>query len=90
MRWRKENRQRSLAIFSRRTRRLSWSPHLLRLLVEEMWADEELSALVGPYLRIGVIQYPHALAVALAIRHSWRQDDLKRIARVLRISTRGL
>jgi hypothetical protein len=90
MRWRKQNRQRSLAIFSRRAQVLSWSPQLLRLLVEEMWADEELSTLIGSYRRIRVSQYPHALAVVLAIRHSWRQDDLRRIARMLRITTRGL
>jgi hypothetical protein len=90
MRWRQTKRRRSLELFARRATGLAWSPALFRMLIDELWAGEELPSLVGPDQRLLVSQYPYALAVVLAIRHSWRQDDLRRIAKMLRISTRDL
>jgi hypothetical protein len=69
---------------------MKWSPELLRLLVEEMWADEELASILGPHTEVPISKYPHVVALALAIRHSWRPDDLRRIARSLGISIRNL
>jgi hypothetical protein len=90
MRWRRERRHASLRLFSRRAATLRWSPALLKLLLEELWANEELFSIVGRCRRIRPGDYPHVLAVALAIRHSWRQDDLKRIANSLHIATKNL
>jgi hypothetical protein len=69
---------------------MKWSPELLRLLMEEMWADEELVSILGSHTKVPVSRYPHVIALALAIRHSWRPDDLQRIARSLGIRSRDL
>jgi hypothetical protein len=63
---------------------------LLTLLLEEMWMDEEFQALLGPPRAIAVSRYPQAMAVALVLRHSWRRDDLRRMARRLGLSLRSI
>jgi hypothetical protein len=42
---------------------------------------------VGNLDRVPRQQWPHVIAIAVALRHSWRRDGLSRIARKLRIST---
>jgi hypothetical protein len=62
---------------------LKWSRSLLLLLLEELYVGDEFDALVGRPEQLSVAQYPEAIAVAIALRHSWRLDDLERIVRDL-------
>jgi hypothetical protein len=41
---------------------------------------------VGHLDRVPPRQWPHVLAVAVALRHSWRRDGLTHLARRLRVS----
>ena len=88
--WRREQRWRALTLVAKRTRGLHWAPALMQLLLEELWVDEEFKHLVDRVRKLRPSQYPGAVAVAVALRHSWQRDDLRRTARRLGISTRGL
>jgi hypothetical protein len=82
--WRKRRRARSLLRFAARTRGLRWSPALLELLIQELYVEDEFRALLGAPNRVPRRRYAQAVAVALALRHSWREDDLESITRRLR------
>jgi ParB/RepB/Spo0J family partition protein len=75
-RWRKELRPRAVRLIAERTAKLTWSPMLLRLLLEEIRPDELFLEVLGKPDRIAVKHYPQALAIALALRHGWQRDDL--------------
>jgi len=75
-RWRKELRPRAVRLIAERTAKLTWSPMLLRLLLEEIRPDELFLDVLGKPDRIAVKHYPQALAIALALRHGWQRDDL--------------
>ncbi len=75
-RWRKELRPRAVRLLAERTVTLTWSPMLLRLLLEEIGPDELFLEVLGKPDRIAVKRYPQALAIALALRHGWQRDDL--------------
>ena len=49
---------------------------LLRLLLEDIRPDDLFIEVLGKPDRIGVKHYPQALALALALRHSWHRQDL--------------
>jgi len=85
-RWRTELRPRVLRLFAARARKLAWSRALLKLVVEELYPDDLFAELVGRLDRIPRRQWPYAIAIAVALRHSWRRDGLTRIARRLRVS----
>jgi hypothetical protein len=87
LKWRREKRTALLRLLAFRSKRLKWSPSLLRLLLEEMYVEEEFKQIVGAPETLPLRQYPHAFAVALTLRHSWRSDDLRRMARRLGVST---
>ena len=69
---------------------MHWSAALLNFLLEELWTEREIRMLVGPIDRLPPSRYPQAVAVALALRHSWRQDTLKRAVKRLGLSTEDL
>ena len=48
--------------------------------------DDLFTELVGNLDRVPRRQWPHVIAIAVALRHSWRRDGLTRIAKRLRIS----
>jgi hypothetical protein len=49
----------------------------MEVLLEELYVDDGLEVLLGTAPdKLGVRQYPQAVAVALILRHSWRADDL--------------
>jgi ParB/RepB/Spo0J family partition protein len=75
-RWRKELRPRAVRLIAERTAKLTWSPMLLRLLLEEIRPDELFLEVLGKPDRIAVKHYPQAVAIALALRHGWQRDDL--------------
>ena len=85
-RWREELRPVALRLFAARTAKLRWSRALLKAVVEELFPDDLFTELVGDLDRVPRRQWPHVLAIAVALRHSWRRDGLARIARRLRIS----
>jgi hypothetical protein len=51
-----------------------------------LYADELFIALVGDPKTIPPRRYAHAVAVAIALRHSWRPDDLDAVADRLGVS----
>jgi hypothetical protein len=84
--WRDELRPRALRVFSARTRKLRWSRALVKLIVEELFPDDLFTDLVGDLDRVRPQNWPHILAIAVALRHSWRRDGLTGVARRLRVS----
>ena len=85
-RWRSERRPRVLRLFAARARKLAWSRALVKLVVEELYPDDLFAELVGRLDRVPRRQWPYVIAIAVALRHSWRRDGLTRIARRLRVS----
>ena len=73
----------ALRLIARQLRSLSWSPALLALLLDELYVDDLFEDVVGNPDTIPVNGYAHAVAVAIALRHSWRPDDLAAAARRL-------
>jgi hypothetical protein len=72
--------------FVARSTRLRWTPRLLRLLLEELVGGDELRALIGDLHDLPRRRYPQAVAVALALRYSYREDLLRAFLRRLRIA----
>ena len=85
-RWRDELRPGAMRLFAARTAKLPWSRGLPNALVEELYPDDLFTELVGNLDRVPRRQWPHVLAIVVALRHSWRRDGLARIARRLDIS----
>src|SRR5262245_18682318 len=85
-RWREELRPRALRLFAARTAKLSWSRALLKLVVRELDPDDLFSELIGNLDRIPRRCWPQVLAVAVALRHSWRQNGLERIVKSLHVA----
>ena len=85
-RWRAEFRPRAMRQFAARTATLTWSRALLKLVVAELFPDDLFTELVGNLDRVPRREWPHVIAIAVALRHSWRRDGLARIARRLHIS----
>ena len=84
--WRDVLRPRAMRLFTARTARLAWSRALLKLIVAELFPDDLFAELVGPLDRVPPRQWPHVLAIAIALRHSWRREGLANVARRLRVS----
>lgn len=74
-----------MRLIVRGTEKLAWNRPLLALLLEELHVDDLFFELVGPPRRLPMNRYAQTLAVAVALRHSWRRDDLFDIARRLGI-----
>ena len=84
--WREELRPRVMRLFASRAATLTWSRALVELLVDELYPDDVFTELVGNLDRVPQRQWPRALAIAVALRHSWRRDGLARVARRLHVS----
>jgi hypothetical protein len=80
-RWRTELRPRVLRLFAARARKLAWSRALLKLVVEALYPDDLFAELVGRLDRVPRRQWPYVIAIAVALRHSWRRDGLTRVAK---------
>ena len=85
-RWREEHRPRALRLLAARTTKLTWSRGLLKLIIDELYPDDLFTELIGNLDRVPSRQWPRVLAIAVALRHSWRRDGLARVARRLRVS----
>lgn len=86
-RWREELRPRALRLFAAHTTKLQWSRALLKLVVHELYPDDLFSELIGNLERVPRRRWPQVIALAVALRHSWRKDGLTRLVRSLRITT---
>ena len=84
--WRQELRPRAMRTFAERAAKLMWSRALVKLVVEELYPDDLFTKLVGNLDRVPPRQWPRVLAIAVALRHSWRRDALARVARRLHVS----
>jgi hypothetical protein len=84
--WRLLDRNNDLRSLIESTTTLRWSADLLELLLQELYVDEEIVQLVGDLQKLPAGRYPQVIALALALRHSWRPDDLAGIVRRLRRS----
>jgi hypothetical protein len=85
-RWRAERRPRAMQRFASRVATLTWSRALLQAVVEELYPDDLFSELIGNLDRVPSRYWPGVMAIAVALRHSWRPDQLTRLARRLRVS----
>jgi hypothetical protein len=86
--WRRELRPRAMRLMAARTRHLAWSRALVSVLLDELQPDDLFAEIVGAPNRLAPSQFPQAVAIALLLRHSWRQADLTQIARRLGITLR--
>ena len=85
-RWRDQLRPSAMRIFAARAAKLPCSRALLKLLVEELYPDDLFTELVGNLDRVPLRRWPQIVAIAVALRHSWRRDGLARVARRLHVS----
>ena len=85
-RWRAERRPRAMQLFASRVATLTWSRQLLQAVVEELYPDDLFSELIGNLDRIPSRHWTRVIAIAVALRHSWRHDQLTRFARRLGVS----
>lgn len=69
-------RRRVLRSLVARTQKIPWSANLVDVLIEELYVEDEFRALLGDPEVLPRRRYPQAIALALALRHSWRPDDL--------------
>ena len=80
--WRKK-RLRRLQALADSLSELRWSPALLHRLIDEMRVDEDFAAVLADPTKISTRRYPQAVAIAIALRNSWRPDLFVRISREL-------
>jgi len=85
-RWREELRPYALRLFAARTAKLPWSRALLKLVVRELYPDDLFTELIGNLDRVPRHRWPQVVALAIALRHSWRRDGLAKIATTLHVA----
>jgi len=81
-------RRKVLRALAAPTHKISWSSNLVTALIEELYVEDEFHALLGDPKDLPRRRYPQAIALALALRHSWRPDDLACILRRLGFRTK--
>jgi len=86
--WREESRIKELRRLLRGTANLKLTRELLLLVLEELAIDDDFDELVGDPAAIPPSRFPQAIAMAVALRHSWRRDDLESIAENLDVRAR--
>ena len=79
-RWRAESRVPALKQFARRTASLKWTRALFLLVLEELSIGDEFDEILGNPEKISPARYPQAVAMAIALRYSWRPDYLAEVA----------
>ena len=80
-RWRNQLRPRALRLIAERTAKLTWSRALIATLLDNLNIDATFTELVGRPHAIPTRRFPQAVAVALAVRHSWRREELAKFAK---------
>jgi hypothetical protein len=80
--WLQLRREPAIAAVKKAALGARWSARLLRVLLEELHVDHEVAQVMGD-LPLTPARSAQAVVVALAIRHSWRVDDFRRLLRRL-------
>jgi len=83
--WIRSERLHALRALSARATTLTWSPRLLRMLIKELFVEEDFVRVCGNPQKLPFRRYPQGVLVALALRHSWREDLLKRFTQRMRV-----
>jgi hypothetical protein len=86
--WRRNRQVPTLRRVVVQTVGLRRSSTLINLLLDELIVGDELEELVGPTRHLRRARYPQAVAVALALRYSYREDLLRAFVRRLQRGTR--
>ena len=86
LKWRLSTRPHAMQRFVIQAATVGWNLRLLSVLLEELHVDELFIHLMGTPERLPRERYPQAVAVAIALRHSWRSDDFYSIAKRLGVS----
>jgi hypothetical protein len=89
IRWRRERRLTVLRRFADGAVGMRCSSRLLRLVLEELGVGEDFRILMGSIDDLLPRHYAQALAVALALRYSYRKDLLRNFERRLKRRHRG-
>src|SRR4051812_40815801 len=71
--WRRNRRLPTLHRVVLQTVGLRWSSTLIHMLLDELIVGDELEELVGPTRQLSHARYAQAVAVALALRYSYRE-----------------
>ena len=79
-------RRKALRSLVARTQDIPWSPNLVSVLIEELYVEEDFNVLLGDPKRLPRRRYAQAVLMALALRHSWRPDDLACVLRRLGVT----
>jgi len=80
-------RKRLLRLLVQATHGFQWTPGLIHLLLEELYVEDDIIALLGAMHTANERRIPQMVAVAIALRHSWRVDDFYGIVRRLNVTT---
>lgn len=81
-------RARRVSGLGRAVRGLRWTPGLVQLVLEELHVVDEIAA-VALGERLDSRQAAPTIAAAVALRHTWRADDFRRITRRLAVERRA-
>ena len=78
-------RKRLLTLLAQATADLKWTPGLLRLLIEELYVEDDIDTVLAASPQFDERRIPQIIAVAIALRHSWKVDDFYAIIRRLHV-----
>jgi hypothetical protein len=81
--WRADSRIPVLRKLARRLDGLKWTRALFLLLLDELYVSDEFDEILGTPENIPPARYPQAVAMAIALRHGWRPDDLHGVVKAL-------
>jgi ParB/RepB/Spo0J family partition protein len=84
-RWQNELRPRALKLIAARTTKLRWTPVLLGLMLDQIASGDQLRELLPPLDKLPPARYPQAAVLSLAVRASWRRENLFQLLKTLGI-----
>jgi hypothetical protein len=68
-----------------RTTKLRWTPVLLDLVLDQIASGDQLRELLPPLDKLPPARYPQAAVLSLAVRASWRRENLFHLLKTLDI-----
>jgi ParB/RepB/Spo0J family partition protein len=84
-RWQNELRPRALKLIAARTTKLRWTPVLLNLVLDQIASGDQLRELIPQLDELPSARYPQAAVLSLAVRASWRRENLFQLLKTLDI-----
>jgi hypothetical protein len=85
LKWRRMNRGHVVDMLFSHTAGLTWTPRLMKLLLNELYVLDDVERQLGPIQKLPSTSYPQAVAIALISRHSWAPSDLEETVRQLHL-----